>query len=275
MSITKTMLSQRNSFDKDVDKDLPKIISEFDEMNTLLVEVYDNVKDISDNEYLSNQELNDIIKNLDKTNRRYYLSFVALLLMANSNKKDILTKVGIYNILSNSSKKQLINFNDIFSRTADTIYTSDILQKNIVLTNYDLKEILDYRINNIHYSTRLWKDNMVLSDKLYETFNYGFLNDLSLSEMANNLSDVTGVGYSSSLRLLRTELTGVVSSTYLKYFNASGISRVQQVSTLDNRTSDICIERDGAIINVSDAIIGENIPPLHPWCRSIIIPLTK
>lgn len=35
----------------------------------------------------------------------------------------------------------------------------------------------------------------------------------------------------------------------------------------DSRTCPECLELDGMIIKASDADIGKNLPPMHPWCR--------
>lgn len=43
------------------------------------------------------------------------------------------------------------------------------------------------------------------------------------------------------------------------------------VATLDSRTSEKCRDHDGKICSIDDADIGENVPPLHPHCRSIIV----
>ena len=43
------------------------------------------------------------------------------------------------------------------------------------------------------------------------------------------------------------------------------------VATLDSRTSEKCRDHDGKICSIDDADIGENDPPRHPRCRSIIV----
>jgi hypothetical protein len=54
-----------------------------------------------------------------------------------------------------------------------------------------------------------------------------------------------------------------------------------QISTLDDRTSDICIAYDGAIWNLDgEPIDGTNLPfnggpPRHWNCRSVLSPVTK
>ena len=46
---------------------------------------------------------------------------------------------------------------------------------------------------------------------------------------------------------------------------------IQAVQTLDSRTSQKCRAHDGSIVPVEDASPGDNLPPLHPNCRSTVI----
>lgn len=43
-------------------------------------------------------------------------------------------------------------------------------------------------------------------------------------------------------------------------------------AVLDSRTSEICRDMDGTIINNDDIRVGENAPPLHENCRSVLSP---
>ena len=51
--------------------------------------------------------------------------------------------------------------------------------------------------------------------------------------------------------------------------NADVVHRVQWVSTLDSRTSEICASLDGQTFKVGEGIR----PPAHPHCRSTIVPV--
>ena len=65
------------------------------------------------------------------------------------------------------------------------------------------------------------------------------------------------------------------------YFNSVGVEegyndfeveRFQNIATLDDRTSDICIDMDLTIFKMSEYEIGETAPPFHPYCRTVTIP---
>lgn len=50
------------------------------------------------------------------------------------------------------------------------------------------------------------------------------------------------------------------------------IDELQFLAVLDSRTSAICRDHDGEIIKTENARQGDNAPPLHPNCRSTLIP---
>ena len=50
------------------------------------------------------------------------------------------------------------------------------------------------------------------------------------------------------------------------------VERFQFVATLDSHTSETCQAMDGVVIDMSDYKIGLNVPPLHCYCRSCVIP---
>lgn len=47
---------------------------------------------------------------------------------------------------------------------------------------------------------------------------------------------------------------------------------LKHISVLDNRTTDLCRSRNGRVFHVSEAVYGVTIPPLHHYCRSIVVP---
>lgn len=51
------------------------------------------------------------------------------------------------------------------------------------------------------------------------------------------------------------------------------VEGVEFCAILDSRTTDICAERDGLVLRIDDPRLWENTPPLHPNCRSILIPV--
>lgn len=69
--------------------------------------------------------------------------------------------------------------------------------------------------------------------------------------------------------LVRTEATHAGSIAKRDSYKALGITHVRFVATLDLRTSVQCAAEDGSVYPIDEA----PQPPLHPNCRSILVPL--
>ena len=85
------------------------------------------------------------------------------------------------------------------------------------------------------------------------------------------MAEKMGVGLSNAQRLVRTELNYVHNQAALDSIRDAEMDYFRFVATLDSRTSTMCREHDGKIYPIDSADTGENIPPLHPRCRSIIV----
>lgn len=83
--------------------------------------------------------------------------------------------------------------------------------------------------------------------------------------------------------LVRTSIAEVVNSAALQSFQEMNdvVKQVQQISTLDSRTSDICIAYSGLVWDVNTLEpIGHDLPfnggpPRHFNCRSRLVPVMK
>ncbi len=73
-------------------------------------------------------------------------------------------------------------------------------------------------------------------------------------------------------RLVRTEVNYFSNQGTLEGLKAAGFTKYRFIATLDLRTSVICRKLDLKVFNIDDAEIGVNLPPLHPFCRSVIVP---
>ncbi|QNX29299.1 minor capsid protein [Acinetobacter seifertii] len=74
-------------------------------------------------------------------------------------------------------------------------------------------------------------------------------------------------------RTVRTVRSHVVNQAYLDSFNKIGFEYVKLVATLDGRTSKLCASLDGTVWEINDP--AKRVPPLHPHCRSILVPVDK
>ncbi|ENU91608.1 hypothetical protein F971_02700 [Acinetobacter vivianii] len=74
-------------------------------------------------------------------------------------------------------------------------------------------------------------------------------------------------------RTVRTVRSHVANQAYLDSFKQLGFEYVKLVATLDGRTTKLCAFLDGKVWKIGDPDI--RIPPLHPNCRSILVPVDK
>ena len=131
-----------------------------------------------------------------------------------------------------------------------------------------IEEILKNNWSGKHYSERVWGNSDVLASKLEEVITSGLMSGKNSKKMATELADLSDYGKMAAERLVRTETTYVTNMAELESYKELDIDKYIFVATLDLRTSPMCREMDGKIIEVSKGIPGENLPPLHPWCRS-------
>ncbi|MFV5365441.1 minor capsid protein [Acinetobacter oleivorans] len=74
-------------------------------------------------------------------------------------------------------------------------------------------------------------------------------------------------------RTVRTVRSHVANQAYLDSYKKIGFEYVRFVSVLDGRTSKLCASLDGSIWEINDP--SKRVPPLHPHCRSILVPVEK
>lgn len=134
-----------------------------------------------------------------------------------------------------------------------------------------VEEIIKNNWSGKHYSERVWGNTEVLASKLEETIKSGLMSGKSSRKMAKELEELGNYGKMASERLVRTETTYIANEAELESYKECDIDKYVFVATLDLRTSSMCREMDGKIIEVSKGTAGENLPPLHPWCRSTTI----
>ena len=122
-----------------------------------------------------------------------------------------------------------------------------------------------------NYSTRIWKNQkqlaQVIQDEVVASVHWGD----DVRKISRRVADTMGVGISNAQRLVRTELNYVHNQAALDSIRDAEMEHFRFVATLDSRTSEMCREHDGKIYSIDEADTGENVPPLHPRCRSIIV----
>lgn len=136
-------------------------------------------------------------------------------------------------------------------------------------------KVMNARFEGRNFSTRVWKNSDILANKLKGELATAIATGQSIQKTAANFRNDFNVNQYYAERLIRTETNHFHNSAELEAYKEMGFEKFKFLATLDNRTSEICQEMDGKIFDVKNGLPGENIPPLHPNCRSTIVPYFK
>lgn len=134
-----------------------------------------------------------------------------------------------------------------------------------------IEEILKNNWSGKHFSKRIWQNTDMLASELEHTLTKGFMTGASVQRMSKEIADKMEIGEYAATRLIRTETTYVANMAELEAYKETGVEKIMFLATLDLRTSKVCRKHDKEIIPLEKAVPGENIPPLHPNCRSTTI----
>lgn len=148
------------------------------------------------------------------------------------------------------------------------------------ISSKQLKAMLAHKWSGSNYSSRIWKNNDTFVKKLRQTIEVGCLTGMSLKELEDRIMDDyigadsdRGQRYCAS-RLIRTEVNYFANQGMLMGYREAGIEKYRFLATLDLKTSQICRQLDLKTFLVSEAEAGVNLPPMHPFCRSVTVPDT-
>lgn len=162
---------------------------------------------------------------------------------------------------------------------AGTYYKTifDLQQRSGAAFSFDavspqyIETILDEKIAGKNYSERIWRNTDKLAQKLREQLLMDAMTGASEVKSARRLAEAMNASTADARRLIRTETTRAVANATLESFKRCRIKRYQFVATLDLRTSELCAALDGEEFDVAEAKAGVNLPPMHPYCRSVIV----
>lgn len=121
-----------------------------------------------------------------------------------------------------------------------------------------------------NYSERIWHNQEKLAKVISNEITSAMHRGSSIEKVSQIVSQKMSTGMSDARRLVRTELNYVQNRAALDSIKDSGMKYFRFIATLDRRTSTTCREHDGKIYPVEEGSPGENMPPLHPHCRSTI-----
>lgn len=134
--------------------------------------------------------------------------------------------------------------------------------------NEDLaKKLMQTDWKGSTFSKRVWRNSKKLENELNTQVKKGILTGKPTSQIAIELDKSMGVGLSNSARLVRTETMHHMNDVNLQHMKSAGIQQVEEVVTLDERTSSECQPHHGRVWDIDKA------PhlPRHPHCRCVLV----
>lgn len=144
-----------------------------------------------------------------------------------------------------------------------------------MLDKQTIDRVLETKFDGKNYSERIWGNSDILANQLKDKLAQAIATGQSIQKTSRDFRERFNVQNYYAERLVRTETNYFHNSAELESYDSMGFEYYEFLATLDSRTSEICQHMDGKKIKVSEAKQGENAPPLHPNCRSTIVPYFK
>lgn len=201
---------------------------------------------------------------LNRLNAQYLTSKVSAL---------ELLKTEIDFLLIQLADNQNLNFNDYLKAVAKDTYTK--ITKGIIQSTFDERElsaILSYEWSGASFSSRIWTNRDKLVQVLKEELTRGIIRGDNPKVTASRIRKLIKSTKANIERLVRTETTFIANATIKQGYSDEGITKYEFSAHLDDRTSKICKDMNKEEFNLKDFQPGVNAPPMHPNCRSRIVP---
>lgn len=145
-------------------------------------------------------------------------------------------------------------------------YQFDMLDPELI------DSMLKSRWSGKNYSNRIWDNTNALAESLKDEMLMGVLTNKTEKEMADTIMNKFAVGAYQARRLIQTESAAMTAFADQQAFKDAGFEKEMFIAVHDSRTSQICQHHDRSIVEIAKAKVGVNVPPLHPNCRSHMIP---
>lgn len=173
--------------------------------------------------------------------------------------------------------EQQITMDEWLKRVAFETYreTSGIIGNFMRLPATEIYMIVQNPWSGVEFSDILWKNKEQLVFNLKKVITSGLIKGDSIQKMTKALNDEIGGARYASQRIIRTETGQVMNRVTLKSYDDNGLEQYEFSAHIDGRTSPVCKKLNGMVYKVSEGQVGVNMPPMHPNCRSAILPVVE
>lgn len=149
-----------------------------------------------------------------------------------------------------------------------------ILGESLRVSLSDVKTIILTPFHGSKWSTRHWEDMKLVRKHVQRTASHVILRGRHPNEFVKDMRKDTGNTTYEIKRLLLTETARVqvLATKHHMLENNGKDAEYEYVAKLDSKTTKICRGLDGKVFKVKDMTPGVNAPPMHPFCRSAVVP---
>ena len=132
-----------------------------------------------------------------------------------------------------------------------------------------IKKIIEYPYHGKMFADSVWdnKKNLLINH-INKNLTIGIIRGDSVQKMSKQLMKDLGVLYWQAERLIRTETNYAMNQAHLQgYKDSEVVEEYEILAYIDKRTSKICKRMDGKTFKLSEAQVGVNYPPFHPFAE--------
>lgn len=149
-----------------------------------------------------------------------------------------------------------------------------ILGDTLQVASTDVKAIVLAPFQNSNWSRRLWRDMRKTRIQVQRAVTHVIIRGRHPYEFVKELRKESGNSTYEMRRLLITETARVQTIATKQHMleNQGPDAEYKYVAKLDSKTTKTCRGLNGKVFKVKDMKPGVNAPPMHPFCRSSVVP---
>ena len=142
-----------------------------------------------------------------------------------------------------------------------------ILGKSIQDNAKAAHAIVNASFHNATFSDRIWMYQDMLKADLSKLLQQNIIQGKHPRELATHLRKRFGVSQFNAERLMITESARIQTEAQKQSLERNGFEYYEYIACGKNDVCGICKGLDGKHFKVKDMMIGENAPPMHPFCH--------
>ncbi|WP_203262976.1 minor capsid protein [Staphylococcus epidermidis] len=149
-----------------------------------------------------------------------------------------------------------------------------ILGDTLQVATTDVKAIVLAPFQNSNWSRRLWRDMRKTRIQVQCAVTHVIIRGRHPYEFVKELRKESGNSTYEIRRLLITETARVQTIATKQHMleNQGPDAEYKYVAKLDGKTTKTCRGLNGKVFKVKNMKPGVNAPPMHPFCRSSVVP---